>query len=132
MKYADQLKDFRWQERSQKIKEAAGRRCEECGEDEKRLDVHHSYYQNGLLAWEYPDEALHCLCGDCHEIRAQEERELMKAIHPLTRWQLYELSKHIRMTLAGEMPEGTYPPMSLPLRPRKRGWDLNEIHQLPQ
>jgi 5-methylcytosine-specific restriction endonuclease McrA len=32
-----------------------------------KLHVHHKYYQLGLLAWEYPDEALITLCWDCHE-----------------------------------------------------------------
>lgn len=31
------------------------------------LHVHHKYYRKGLLAWEYPDEALITLCWDCHE-----------------------------------------------------------------
>jgi len=31
------------------------------------LHVHHRYYQNNLLAWQYPDNALITLCWDCHE-----------------------------------------------------------------
>lgn len=31
-----------------------------------KLSVHHKYYQEGLMAWEYPDEALLTLCWDCH------------------------------------------------------------------
>ncbi|MFC6996389.1 hypothetical protein [Rufibacter roseus] len=31
------------------------------------LHIHHTYYQHGLLAWEYPDEALQTLCYICHE-----------------------------------------------------------------
>ncbi|AEE52466.1 hypothetical protein [Haliscomenobacter hydrossis] len=31
------------------------------------LHVHHKYYQNGLLAWQYPKEALITLCWECHE-----------------------------------------------------------------
>jgi hypothetical protein len=33
----------------------------------KTLHVHHSYYQAGLMAWEYPDESLTTLCWKCHE-----------------------------------------------------------------
>lgn len=124
MRYAEQLRDVRWQERAKGVKQAAGNRCEECGEDQKRLDVHHSYYQNGLMAWEYPDDALHCLCSDCHDIRAQEERELLKSVHSLTRWQLYELSKHIRYTLQGSS-ENSFLTSTMPAfqRHRKRGWN---------
>lgn len=31
------------------------------------LHIHHKYYQHGLLAWEYPNEALQTLCWKCHE-----------------------------------------------------------------
>ncbi|WP_439582416.1 hypothetical protein [Dyadobacter bucti] len=31
------------------------------------LHVHHHYYQHGLLAWEYPDDALTTLCWECHK-----------------------------------------------------------------
>ena len=33
----------------------------------KGLHVHHKYYQEGLLPWEYPDDALMTLCYKCHE-----------------------------------------------------------------
>lgn len=31
------------------------------------LHVHHTYYQEGLKAWEYPDNSLQTLCWECHE-----------------------------------------------------------------
>lgn len=31
------------------------------------LHVHHTFYQMGKMAWEYPDEALKTLCWGCHE-----------------------------------------------------------------
>jgi len=31
------------------------------------LHVHHSYYQENLLPWEYPDSSLQTLCWVCHE-----------------------------------------------------------------
>lgn len=40
--------------------------CTKCGET-KYLHVHHTYYINGNLAWEYPDEALITLCNKCHK-----------------------------------------------------------------
>lgn len=33
----------------------------------KNLHIHHTYYQIGKLAWEYPDNALITLCWQCHE-----------------------------------------------------------------
>lgn len=35
--------------------------------DLKNLHVHHKYYQEGKMAWEYPDEALVTLCWFCHD-----------------------------------------------------------------
>jgi hypothetical protein len=32
-----------------------------------RLDIHHEYYQDGCLPWEYSDDALVALCRICHE-----------------------------------------------------------------
>ena len=33
----------------------------------KGLNVHHTYYQNGLLPWEYPEKSLLTYCQICHE-----------------------------------------------------------------
>lgn len=33
----------------------------------KGLEVHHKYYQLGLMPWEYDDDALTTLCWYCHE-----------------------------------------------------------------
>lgn len=33
----------------------------------RNLNIHHEYYQEGKLAWEYPDDALITLCWPCHE-----------------------------------------------------------------
>ncbi len=41
--------------------------CERCGDADKTLNVHHAYYETGLMPWEYPDESLHCLCEPCHK-----------------------------------------------------------------
>lgn len=33
----------------------------------KGLNVHHTYYQDGLLPWQYPHEALETYCQPCHK-----------------------------------------------------------------
>ncbi|MEO6149946.1 MAG: hypothetical protein ABIN95_09025 [Mucilaginibacter sp.] len=33
----------------------------------RNLHVHHTYYQDGRLPWEYPDIALKVICWSCHE-----------------------------------------------------------------
>jgi len=83
MKYADQLKDPRWQKKRLEILEAADFTCQECRDKHRQLHVHHSFYKKGLMAWEYPVPAYHCLCELCHEARSTCERHLLMAIHDL-------------------------------------------------
>lgn len=52
-----------WQARRAATLSRAGRRCQTCGEQDVRLDVHHNTYEN------YGDERsqdLTVLCGECH------------------------------------------------------------------
>ena len=60
------LKDDRWLRKREKILEYADHRCQACGVEQVSLQVHHSYYRDGLRAWEYPDGSLIALCSDCH------------------------------------------------------------------
>ena len=41
-----------------------------------RLDIHHKYYQDGRLPWEYPNDALLTLCRSCHETHHRNEEIL--------------------------------------------------------
>lgn len=66
MKYSDQLKDARWDMKRKKVLNYADHRCQACGAEQVALQVHHSYYRDGLMAWEYPDGSLIALCDDCH------------------------------------------------------------------
>ena len=67
--YRELLKDWRWEERRLEILERDGYECQCCGAiaDDALLQVHHRYYEDGLLPWEYPDDALVTLCEDCHK-----------------------------------------------------------------
>lgn len=82
--YWQQLQDPRWQEARLRILERAGFRCEVCSEkpEWEGLEIHHRYYQKGLMAWEYPPEALVSVCKKCHEIAADSERDLILSIPP--------------------------------------------------
>jgi len=85
--YSELLKRPEWQAKRLQVIAAAGHRCQECrrclrgcacekchlnesqsaGDFVDSFEVHHRYYVRGRLPWEYPDEALVCLCRDCHE-----------------------------------------------------------------
>lgn len=56
-----------WQEKRLKIMERAKFGCENCGEKNSTLNVHHGYYERDKKPWEYDDDTLHCLCEPCHK-----------------------------------------------------------------
>jgi hypothetical protein len=90
--YAELLRDPRWQRRRLEIMERDNFTCLECNSHEKTLNVHHCYYESGLMPWEYPDDALKTLCQDCHEIRQMIELKIQKELAAFTTSELSEFS----------------------------------------
>ena len=66
MKYADKLKDPRWQQKRLEIFERDKFTCKCCQAKDRTLHVHHLYYKNNTEPWDYPSEALDTLCEYCH------------------------------------------------------------------
>jgi 5-methylcytosine-specific restriction endonuclease McrA len=69
--YNSLLQDWRWKKRRREILERDNYTCQECyadRSDDVILNVHHKYYIDGYMPWEYPDEALITLCEDCHRM----------------------------------------------------------------
>lgn len=64
--YGERLKHPKWQRARLERIEAAGWKCEKCGETEKPLHVHHTKYVRGRMPWEYGHGELEVLCEDCH------------------------------------------------------------------
>ncbi len=67
----------KWQRKAAENKTRAGWRCQVCGADDRKLETHHGFYAYGRAPWAYPDEALFCLCTECHK-RAGPQRKLIK------------------------------------------------------
>lgn len=65
--YQEKLKDPRWQKVRLGIWSRADFKCENCGRKDRSLEVHHTYYERGLLPWDYPPESLALLCEQCHD-----------------------------------------------------------------
>ena len=80
LSYSEQLKHPKWQQRRLEILDKANFSCENCGDDEKTLHVHHRRYVKGRMAWEYEDNELACLCEDCHKLDHYAIDELQEAI----------------------------------------------------
>lgn len=77
--YAEMLKDPRWQKRKTEILTRDRFTCQLCGDTEKSLHVHHKYYLNNHLPWEYGDSALITLCEDCHSWVHENGNEVYNA-----------------------------------------------------
>lgn len=66
LNYKEQLADSRWLKKKADILLRDNYTCQKCGA-QSHLNVHHLSYENGKLAWEYPNEQLVTLCEQCHE-----------------------------------------------------------------
>lgn len=75
MKYSEKLKDPRWQKKRLKIFERDEFHCQQCGDGESTICVHHLRYVSGLEPWDYPDCLLLTLCEDCHSAEYEGMRE---------------------------------------------------------
>lgn len=71
--YSAKLKDPRWQKMRLKIMERDNWTCQQCGDDNSTLHVHHKSYAYGCDPWDYPETNLVTLCEDCHE-REQDRK----------------------------------------------------------
>jgi len=70
MKYQDQLKHPNWQAFRKEVYKRAKFRCQLCGKQHVGLEAHHSYYESGKMAWDYPPESVIALCNTCHSEKA--------------------------------------------------------------
>lgn len=92
--YSEKLRDVRWQNKRNTVKDKADFKCQDCGSS-KNLEVHHCYYKFGLEPWQYPIDSLRCLCSNCHEIRGKIEMELKARMADLTTENLKVISELI-------------------------------------
>lgn len=66
MRYAQQLKNPKWQRKRLEIMQRDDFKCVRCGFNDRTLHVHHKDYIYGFKAWEYPEIMLETLCDICH------------------------------------------------------------------
>jgi 5-methylcytosine-specific restriction endonuclease McrA len=82
--YWEKLQDPKWQEKRLRVMQRAGFGCEWCGAKDKTLEVHHGYYTRSE-PWDYPDNTLYCLCGDCHKQAEDRKHDVQieaARVHP--------------------------------------------------
>ena len=91
MTYKEELLDPRWQKKRLKILERDNFTCQECGETESTLHVHHKKYFKGK-AWEINDKYLITLCKNCHESETNDKKLM-----------IIELKKNIEIYNSNEL-----------------------------
>lgn len=65
--YSQKLLDPRWQKLRLDVFQRDGFKCVICGDGNKTLHAHHSYYRRGSDGpWDYPPHSVITLCCDCH------------------------------------------------------------------
>lgn len=93
--YSDKLRDQRWQEKRNIIRERAHYKCQDCN-SKNNLEVHHCYYKFGLEPWQYPLDSLRCLCSNCHKKRGMIEMEVRARMADLKSDELAVMSEIIK------------------------------------
>lgn len=77
--YFELLKKPEWQKKRLERLEIAGWECENCGQKDDQLHVHHRQYFKNRSPWEYENEQLEVLCDECHK-SSHEITEAIKQI----------------------------------------------------
>jgi hypothetical protein len=91
IRYSEKLKDPRWQKKRLKILERDEFACNDCGDTESTLMVHHLKYAGD--PWEIEDKYLITLCEDCHESEHESRKEAMNCLNDkLSCYLSYELT----------------------------------------
>jgi antitoxin component YwqK of YwqJK toxin-antitoxin module len=72
--YGNLLNCIEWKFKRFKILVRDKFTCEDCGNLNNSLHVHHKYYLRNALPWEIEDEALVSLCINCHVYRHENEQ----------------------------------------------------------
>lgn len=65
--YSKLLRNPYWQRKRNAILERDKYTCQKCTDTLTNLQVHHKYYIDGKMPWEYPDDALVTVCELCHK-----------------------------------------------------------------
>lgn len=114
--YFEKLQDPRWQKKRLEILDRAGFKCEWCGSDKFRLEVHHGYYASRFEPWEYADDSLYCLCEHCHGQAESYKHDIqmeVARIHPRFHEKLMNQVLSFKLsTLRGEVEAGEDPDWS--------------------
>ncbi len=107
--YWQLLRDPRWQRKRLEVMERDNFACMECGDKGQTLNVHHCYYERGLMPWEYSAAVLKTLCEPCHEKVSEYIQLIKKAIGTLPLEYLKRVAEDVRFVLTVQVPQKPTP-----------------------
>ena len=106
MNYSEQLKSPLWQKKRLEIMQRDNFTCQDCGDTESQLQVHHKSYTYGNNVWEYENDNLITLCETCHSCLT-DSKKIIKLIidceyvsNNKLKWVEYILLNMINMDLS--------------------------------
>ena len=79
MTYSEKLRSPRWQKKRLEILSRDNWKCQECGNEETNLQVHHVVYRR-VDPWAYPDHLYQTLCDQCHKHRQELTDKVVDAV----------------------------------------------------
>lgn len=79
MEYSEQYRHPKWQKRRLEKLDQAGFECQNCGEKDEQLHVHHVRYEKDAKVWEYSDNEFEVLCEKCH-LELHNARDSFKSL----------------------------------------------------
>lgn len=75
MSYSTKLKTDEWKTFRDTVLSEKGYDCEICACHTDSPHIHHAGYQRGLEPWEYEVEDMRVLCGECHSVVHERQKE---------------------------------------------------------
>ncbi len=84
MKYADKLKDPRWDAVRREVLARDRNTCQTCGCVDEIMHVHHIEYFKGFEPWEYHTAYLITLCEMCHGIVSDKDKSFHEKVGALS------------------------------------------------
>lgn len=77
--WSDQYRSPNWQRKRLEALEDADFACQNCGDGDSQLQVHHKRYVKGRAIWDYKVSELSVLCDECHK-RAHAIKDLTQEL----------------------------------------------------
>lgn len=90
MNYRQLLHTPQWREFRQHVIDTKGYRCDNCGCDTDKPQVHHKGYVWGRMPWQYEVDEVRVLCDKCHGIIHERRDEFRLWFQSLT-WKTRQL-----------------------------------------